>query len=210
MPRQGLNEIILVGKCMQNAGFSYSGDKETCKRWKDLPACEPDAVIPKRSVANRLNSPFCKLIPKAKICQPDYDPSEVETNTPANPKPISVAPSTNLATKLQDQVQKGSNPLAPSGTSPYFVDATQLQRIQQNPALANDILGLPSGSQGSGFRVYEMQPKPNATPTVYQSDVATATNKAGPTAVGNATQTLVPDRSLWTEPKLTNVKIGGQ
>ncbi|WP_218016535.1 hypothetical protein, partial [Curvibacter delicatus] len=105
---------------------------------------------------------------------------------------------------------KGSNPLAPSGTSPYFVDATQLQRIQQNPALANDILGLPSGSQGSGFRVYEMQPKPNATPTVYQSDVATATNKAGPTAVGNATQTLVPDRSLWTEPKLTNVKIGGQ
>lgn len=102
------------------------------------------------------------------------------------------------------------NPLVPSGTSPYFVDAAQLQRIQQNPALANDMLGLPAGSQGTGFRVYEVQPKPNATPTVYQSDVATATSKAGPAAVGNATQTLVPDRSLWTEPRLTNIRIGEQ
>lgn len=109
LPQQRLNEIILVEKCMQNAGFAYSGDKGTCGRWKDLPACKPDAVIPKRSVMNRLNSPYCKLIPKTEICQPDYVPSALETSTKANPKPISVAPSTGLATKLQDQVQKDSN-----------------------------------------------------------------------------------------------------
>lgn len=103
-----------------------------------------------------------------------------------------------------------SSAYGPKPDSPYFIDAVQLRRIQQNPALANDMLGLPAGSQGTGFRVYEVQPKPNVTPTVYQSDIATATNKAGPIAVGNATQTLVPNRSLWTEPKLTNIRIGGQ
>ncbi|QPF73475.1 hypothetical protein G8A07_11465 [Roseateles sp. DAIF2] len=97
----------------------------------------------------------------------------------------------------------------PRSDSPYFVDSAQLQRIQQNPALANDILGLPAGSQGAGFKVYEMQPQPKATPTIYQSNVATATNKNGPVVVGNATQTLVPDRSQWTEPKITKIKIGG-
>jgi hypothetical protein len=111
MPQQRLNEIILVEKCMQNAGFAYSGDKGTCKRWKDLPACSPDAVIPVRSVANRLNSPFCQLVPRAEICQPDYDPSKVEPNTQKtpNPKSISIAPSIDPAIKLQNQVQKDSN-----------------------------------------------------------------------------------------------------
>lgn|GEM_PF-1635139 len=98
--------------CMKDAGFPTGELKDPCvvgygrDHW---PACKPDSVIPKRSVANRLNSPYCKLIPKAKICQLDYDPSKVETSTHENPKPISVAPSTDLATKLQDQVQKDSN-----------------------------------------------------------------------------------------------------
>ncbi|PUE10857.1 hypothetical protein B9Z51_00440 [Limnohabitans sp. T6-5] len=112
-------------------------------------------------------------------------------------------------TKLYKLVAN-ENPYAPGESSPYFVDRAQLQRIQQNPSLANDILGLPSTSQSTGFKVYEVLPKPSTTPTVYQSDVATATNKAGPKAVGNATQTLIPDRSQWTEPKLTNIKVGGQ
>jgi len=111
LPQQGLNEIILVQRCMRNAGFPYSRD--SCKRWKDLPACQPDAVIPVRSVANRFNSPFCKLIPKAAICQPDYVPSKAEPNTQTNPNPspksISIAPSTAPAIKLQNQVQKDSN-----------------------------------------------------------------------------------------------------
>lgn len=109
LPQQGLNEIILVQRCMRNAGIPYVRDG--CTRWKDLPACSPDAVIPVRSVANRLNSPFCQLVPRAIICQPDYDPSKFEPNsqkTP-NPKSISIAPSIDPAIKLQNQVQKDSN-----------------------------------------------------------------------------------------------------
>lgn len=109
LPQQGLNEIILKEKCMQNAGFAYNGDKETCKRWRDLPACKSDAVIPKRSVENRLHSPFCQIYPQIKICQPDYDPSRVEPNKQVKSKQISVAPSADPTIKLQNQVQKDSN-----------------------------------------------------------------------------------------------------
>ena len=109
LPQQGLNEIILVQRCMRNAGIPYV--RYSCTRWKDLPACSPDAVIPVRSVANRLNSPFCQLVPRAEICQPDYDPSKVEPNTQKNPNPksISIAPSIDPAIKLQNQVKKDSN-----------------------------------------------------------------------------------------------------
>jgi hypothetical protein len=109
VPQQRLNETIMVEKCMQNEGFAYSGDKDTCKRWKDLPACNPDAVIPKRSIENRINSPYCKIYPKIKICQPDYFPSKAELSKQVNPKPISIAPSIDPATKLQSQGQKDSN-----------------------------------------------------------------------------------------------------
>jgi hypothetical protein len=107
LPQQGLNEIILVQRCMRNAGFPYS--KDSCNRWKDLSACKPDAAIPTRSVANRLNSPFCKLVPNAKICQPDFAPSRVGPSKQVDPQSISITPSIDPAIKLQYQVQKDSN-----------------------------------------------------------------------------------------------------
>mgnify|MGYP000045851237 FL=1 len=113
LPGLPTNKFMLVVKCMQNAGFTNSEFKNECNHpnAKNLPACSPDAVIPVRSVANRLNSPFCQLVPRAKICQPDYDPSKVEPNTQKtpNPKSISIAPSIDPAIKLQNQVQKDSN-----------------------------------------------------------------------------------------------------
>jgi hypothetical protein len=113
LPGLPTNEFMLVVTCMKNAGFVNSQFGKTCNHpnAKDLPACSPDAVIPVRSVANRLNSPFCQLVPRAKICQPDYDPSEVEPNTQKNPNPksIFIAPSIDPAIKLQNQVQKDSN-----------------------------------------------------------------------------------------------------
>ncbi len=113
LPGLPTNEFMLVVKCMKNAGFVNSQFGKTCNHpnAKDLPACSPHAVIPVRSVANRLNSPFCQLVPRAKICQPDYDPSKVEPNTQKTPnlKSISIAPSIDPAIKLQNQVQKDSN-----------------------------------------------------------------------------------------------------
>lgn len=66
------NDFMLVVKCMQNAGFASREFKNECAHpnAKDFPACKPDAVIPKRSVETRLNSPYCKIYPKTRLCQP--------------------------------------------------------------------------------------------------------------------------------------------
>ncbi|USP02894.1 hypothetical protein [Bartonella taylorii] len=60
--------------CMIQAGFHYK-DKwggTWCQNYKaeNLPICQPGAVIPKRSVEKRLNSPFCKRSPVQPECQP--------------------------------------------------------------------------------------------------------------------------------------------
>jgi len=80
IPNGGLNEIVFVKHCMMNAGFPFDGRRDTCKGWTDtmtgkhipadFPACKPDAVIPKRSVETRLNSPYCKTFPNNALCQP--------------------------------------------------------------------------------------------------------------------------------------------
>lgn len=69
VPQQSLNQMILISKCMKASGFPYR-DTGTCDRWKDLPACKPDAVIPTRSAENRLNSAYCKTYPETRLCQP--------------------------------------------------------------------------------------------------------------------------------------------
>ena len=96
---------------------------------------------------------------------------------------------------------------SPSSSTVYWVDQAQLARIQANPALANELLGLPLGSQSNSFNVFQIQPKPNTTPTVYQSQVATTTVPNGVANVGNATQTIVPNRNLWTTPVPTGIQI---
>lgn len=83
LPQQGINQIILISRCMQDAGFPFR-DTGTCQRWNDLPACKYDAVIPKRSVENRLNSRFCQIVPKAKICHPEYNQSKDDPSTRVN------------------------------------------------------------------------------------------------------------------------------
>lgn len=73
------NMSTLTSKCMANSGFPSSG-YDICRGWKDTktgkhvpndePACQPNAVIPVRSVSNRINSRYCKEYPNAKACQP--------------------------------------------------------------------------------------------------------------------------------------------
>jgi hypothetical protein len=99
-------------RCMKNAGFPTGKLEDPCALGygkNDWPACKPDTVILKRSVENRLNSPFCQIYPQIKICQPDYDPSRVEPSKQVSPISIPIAPSIDPATKLQNQVQKDSN-----------------------------------------------------------------------------------------------------
>jgi hypothetical protein len=124
-PETAFNQTVLVTECMRNSGFPYIGRslKSMCAGGgadmygnisppEDIPACKPDAVIPIRSIENRLNSLYCKTYPKTRVCQPNYDPStDHHSWKPVNfsPKSISIAPSIDPATKLQNQVQKDSN-----------------------------------------------------------------------------------------------------
>ncbi len=89
--------------------------------------------------------------------------------------------------------------------SSYWMNAEQLKIIQANPNLTNSTLGLPASSQGSRFQLFEIQPMPGEHPVVYQSTIATVSNKLTDgivTAdVGKGQQVLVPQRELWSEPK---------
>ncbi|QEE12015.1 hypothetical protein MNL01_03155 [Bartonella krasnovii] len=65
------NEIATIYACMVQAGFrKKSGGPYWCYNYKNLPICRPGAVIPKRSVEKRLNSPYCKRSPVQPECKP--------------------------------------------------------------------------------------------------------------------------------------------
>jgi|26BtaG_2_1085354.scaffolds.fasta_scaffold01970_10 hypothetical protein len=51
---------------------------------------------------------------------------------------------------------------------------------------------------------FVMNPKSGEAPRVYQPSIASTTNPSGVTNVGNATQTIVPNRTLWDEPIKTD------
>ncbi|WP_375626909.1 MULTISPECIES: hypothetical protein [unclassified Bartonella] len=66
-----LNQMASIDACMVQAGFrDRYGGPYWCYNYKDLPICQPGAVIPKRSVEKRLNSPFCKRSPVQPECKP--------------------------------------------------------------------------------------------------------------------------------------------
>ncbi len=73
-------------------------------------------------------------------------------------------------------------------------------------------LGLPAqqsirGAQ-LGFEVYSISPKMGATPKVFSSTIAPIEQGAYK-GIGGGEQVIVPNRSLWTEPKRIG-SIGGK
>lgn len=71
------NSRALSNRCMNKNGFINTGylevshGKTVCEDHPEIPACHlPLDQIPDRSVAKRLNSPFCKEFPQATVCQP--------------------------------------------------------------------------------------------------------------------------------------------
>lgn len=80
--------------------------------------------------------------------------------------------------------------------SVYYMDAAQLQRVQNNPQLLQDILGLPQNSKGVSYTVFERQPLPGLTPTIYQSSVATVTTNTGKISVDAGVQSIFPNGNL--------------
>lgn len=72
------------------------------------------------------------------------------------------------------------------------------------PEQASKALGLPAEQAWKilkdGVDFYAITPKVGGTPKVFVSEVA-STQQGKVTTVTNAQQVLVPNRSLWTEPK---------
>ena len=85
--------------------------------------------------------------------------------------------------------------------SQFWMTGKELEWAKQHPNLINERFGLPESSQGPQFQIFEIQPKPGQAPVVYESTIATTTNQSGLVDVGKGQQMLIPDRSLWTEPK---------
>ncbi|WP_273724569.1 hypothetical protein [Bartonella sp. AU18XJBT] len=68
------NAWATIHACMIQSGFRYKDQRGGgwCVNHKgeNLPICRPGAVIPRRSVKKRLNSPFCKKHPEQYECYP--------------------------------------------------------------------------------------------------------------------------------------------
>lgn len=76
-----LNEVVLTHRCIVNAGYVYTnpitGEQDLnnemwCSNRPDLPACQPDAIIPTPSVERRLNSPYCQRRTSYQACYDDF------------------------------------------------------------------------------------------------------------------------------------------
>ncbi|WP_212112314.1 hypothetical protein [Bartonella queenslandensis] len=75
--QQSINAKATTYACMLQSGFRYK-DEEVARgggwcytfKEKNLPICQPGAVIPQRSVEKHLNSPFCKKYKNSRKCQP--------------------------------------------------------------------------------------------------------------------------------------------
>ncbi|WP_375640487.1 MULTISPECIES: hypothetical protein [unclassified Bartonella] len=75
--KQSINAKATIYACMLQSGFRYK-DEEVARaggpcytfRAENLPICRSGAVIPRRSVKKRLNSPFCKKYKNAPECKP--------------------------------------------------------------------------------------------------------------------------------------------
>lgn len=117
----GVNEILLVEKCMEVSGFPIKDRLNTCAGRKDTvtgrhipadyPACKPGAVIPVRSVENRLKSPYCKAYPKAMLCRRPDDPVIIQIDSlppGGSMRPISI-PSYPASDPIIPKVQSDSN-----------------------------------------------------------------------------------------------------
>jgi len=94
-----LNHQFLTHACMEKSGFVYRWkytlvDYCSWDRHKHLPACQPSAVIPERSVERRLNSWHCKLKTDRDYCRKHAfvpaacdDPKKDYTNPPPECRP---------------------------------------------------------------------------------------------------------------------------
>lgn len=117
---------------------------------------------------------------------------------------LPVARPIDITDRLYKVVPAGTTP---SQATPYWVTETELSALKQNPALIAERLGLPpSQFNTNAFDVYVIRPNNGAV--VFESKVAETTLNGVKFGQGGATQTLVPNRALFTPPaKVDSIKV---
>lgn len=93
-----------------------------------------------------------------------------------------------------------SSGTTPSDMTPYWFTKGELENLKRDPIDALNKLGIPLQSHAVKFDVYEIKPKGIAT--VFESKIA-PTQQGSFKQSGGATQTLVTNRSQFTDAKKT-------
>jgi LysM repeat protein len=88
-----------------------------------------------------------------------------------------------------------------SSYSPFFTTQSEVARITASGQTMADALGLPLSSEAPQYSLFEIKPLQPAG--VFQSTVAPTTELGGLIGrTGGAQQYVVPNRALWSEPRL--------
>ncbi len=137
-----MNKLQMENICMERAGYKYNGVYDTKKicsldKYKALPACQPNTVIPIPSVERRLNSWYCKT-------KTDYDyclkhalaPQLCNPEKTKNPPPECLADAQNHPIVTNDLDSHGfkSSPMSPESQEHLRreLEQQQQQRNIQN------------------------------------------------------------------------------
>jgi hypothetical protein len=88
-----------------------------------------------------------------------------------------------------------------SDYSPFFTTESDLKAAQSSGKTLADYYGLPIKSEADVYDVYKIMP--NSSSTIFQSTVAPTSELGGIVErAGGATQSVVPNRSNWSNPTL--------
>ncbi|MBY0346128.1 MAG: hypothetical protein K2P98_04595, partial [Neisseriaceae bacterium] len=98
-----------VEQCMIHSGFAVPKREQNCTYNLQNPICQPNAVIPTRSVERRLNSYFCKKSPKDNLCQVVVIEPPSEPAKPVLPQPKSQYELERERNRTEQQRQQQQN-----------------------------------------------------------------------------------------------------
>lgn len=88
-----LRRSFMVTACMESSGHRarWGGLSESCglqSRYKNFPACQPNADIPKPSIERRLNSWWCRIQTDYEFCRNHaVNPSACDSDDHKHPPP---------------------------------------------------------------------------------------------------------------------------
>ena len=140
-----------------------------------------------------------RLLAEYKIADPNASPAEILLRATEQitsgvdlPRQLSLLSGSKLVNIVPERQ-------GVSGYSPFFTSLSELERVSASSTSLSDAFGLPNVSSVQSFSVFEIEASSSAN--VFISDVA-PTIDAFNGRPGGAQQFIVPNRGLFTDPRL--------